>query len=79
MQLPLPGFIYSALIVGLVTFLQAIGTGLESLTDWWAPAAVLLVAGALKALEARQAEKSDGATTRSIEQPRDFWSRFWLG
>lgn len=79
MQIKLPGFVYSALIVALVAGLQAIATGLDTLTDWWAPAAALLVAGALKALEARQAKPGDEAATRSIEQPRGYWSRFLLG
>lgn len=76
----LPGFVYSALIVALIAFLQAISTNLESLTDWWAPAVVLLVAGALKALEARQGKaQGNEVGARNIEQPRGFWSRFLLG
>lgn len=81
----LPGFAYSALIIGLVAFLQAISGELQSLTDWWAPAAALLVAGALKALEIRQSTQTpeDPATRRhralSAPERGDAWTRFWLG
>lgn len=77
MNIKLPGFVYSALLVALVAGLQAIASGLTSLTDWWAPAAALLVAGALKALEAYQAKEE--TATRSIQPERGFLSRFFLG
>lgn len=83
MNIKLPGFVYSALLVALVAGLQAIATGLTSLADWWAPAAALLVAGALKALEAYQAQtnKSTGVDigARSLQPERSFWNRFLLG
>lgn len=74
----LPGFVYTALILGIVAFLQAISTGLQSLDELWAPVAVAGVAALLKAVEAlRPVEPSTG--TRSLEAPRGFWSRFLLG
>lgn len=78
MQIKLPGFVYSALLVALVAFLQAVATGLDSLQDWWVPAAALVVAGALKAVEAYQV-KDQGTATRSLEPERSFLSRFFLG
>lgn len=78
MNIKLPGFIYSALLVALVAGLQALATGLDSLTEWWAPAAALLVAGALKAIEARKA-KDQETLTRSLAPERSFLNRFFLG
>lgn len=76
----LPGFIYSAFILALVTFLQAISGGLESSTELWAPVAVAVVAAALKALEAYAAKDGQPqSAARSLEQPRGFWNRFLLG
>ncbi len=77
--MPIPGFVYTALILGLLTFLQAISTGLDSLVDmWWQPLAVAAVAAAIKALEARKAQPP-AAGQRSLEPGRGFWGRFLWG
>ena len=82
MSIKLPGFVYSALLVALVAFLQAVATGLDSLQDWWVPAAALLVAAALKAVEAYQANLQNDAPAdirgRNIQPRRGFWNRFML-
>lgn len=70
----IPGFIYTAVLVGLYAFFQAISGGLETLADaWWQPVAVAAVAA-----EAYRDVEEPRARVIG-EQPRGFWSRFLLG
>lgn len=80
MTVKLPGFVYTALILALVTFLQAISTGLDSLRgEWWQPVAVAAVAAALKAAEVWRAEPPAATGLRDFKAPRSKWARFLVG
>lgn len=52
----LPGFVWTALIAAATAGLLALGDGMASVADWWAPLAVALVGAALKAIQEVQAK-----------------------
>jgi hypothetical protein len=76
--MPIPGYVWNAILVTLTTFLTALSAGIEAeVTDFWGPIVLALLLAAINAVKAWPAQPPViGA--RSVVQ-RGFWGRFFLG
>lgn len=69
-----PGFVWSALAVGIYAMLQYLLPYVQGVQEWWAPVATAAILAVLKYLEVR---REDSDEVHVMGERRSRWRR-WL-